>query len=188
MAADRASSDRKLGRMQNQLTAAIAKRSALYDARFSKTVKNMARARRAAYLQVQQAKKGYTTQLAGIISSVKDQETRLTGEIAVVSAEVVANKASQVRINRKLDAEKRRIQKIMDSRHSTSMKWRGRFRSLISEHRAVAKAERKKLANKADGQLRKLRSRIARNRRPAASRALRVLSPRLACPRLAPSS
>merc|ERR1711998_742085 len=49
------------------------------------------------------------------------------------------------------------------------MKRRGRFRSLISERRAVAKAERKKLANKADGQLRKLRSRVARNRRQAAS-------------------
>merc|ERR1711998_108480 len=169
MAANRASSYRKLARETAAVTAAIAKRSALYDARFSKTVKNMARARRAAYLQVQAAKKGFTTQLAGIVSSVKDQETRLQGEIAVVSAEVVANKAQQVRINRKLDAEKRRIQKIMDSRHSTSMKWRGRFRSLISEHRAVAKAERKKLANKADGQLRKLRSRIARNRRQAAS-------------------
>merc|ERR1711988_1114028 len=169
MAADRAASDRKLARETSAVTAAIAKRSALYDARFSKTVKNMARARRAAYLQVQAAKKGFTTQLAGIISSVKDQETRLQGEIAVVSAEVVANKAQQVRINRKLDAEKRRIQKIMDSRHSTSMKWRGRFRSLISEHRAVAKAERRKLATKADGQLRKLRSRIARNRRQAAS-------------------
>merc|ERR1711988_282252 len=90
------------------------------------------------------------------------------GEIAVVSAEVASNKAAQIRINRKLDAEKRRIQKIMDSRHSSSLKWRGRFRSLISEHRAVAKAERKKLANKAAKQLRKLRARVARNRRQAA--------------------
>merc|ERR1711988_1142622 len=97
-----------------------------------------------------------------------DQETRLQGEIAVVSAEVASNKAAQIRINRKLDAEKRRIQKIMDSRHSSSLKWRGRFRSLISEHRAVAKAERKKLAAKASKQLRKLRARVARNRRQAA--------------------
>merc|ERR1719473_1584114 len=81
MAQNRARSDRKLARETSAVTAAIAKRSALYDARFSKTVKNMARARRAAYLQVQAAKKGFTTQLAGIISSVKDQETRLTGEI-----------------------------------------------------------------------------------------------------------
>merc|ERR1712139_675984 len=169
LAAARASSDRKLASATSQLTASIAKRSALYDARFQKTVKNMALARKQAFLQVQQARKGFTTQLSGIVSSVKDQETRLQGEIAVVSAEVASNKASQARINRKLDAEKRRIQKIMDSRHSSSMKWRGRFRSLISEHRAVAKAERKKLANKADGQLRKLRSRIARNRRQAAS-------------------
>merc|ERR1712167_482275 len=55
-----------------------------------------------------------------------------------------------------------------DSRHSSSMKWRGRFRSLISEHRAVAKAERKKLAKKAYTGLRKLRARVARNRRQAA--------------------
>merc|ERR1711881_655745 len=160
--------DRALAGATSSLTASIAKRSALYDARFSKTVKNMEAARKAAFNQVQQAKKGFTTQLAGIVSSVKDQETRLQGEIAVVSAEVASNKASQARINRKLDAEKRRIQKIMDSRHSTSMKWRGRFRSLSSEHRAVAKAERKKLANKAAKDIRKLRARVARNRRQAA--------------------
>merc|ERR1712054_291748 len=168
LAADRAKSDRALAGATSQLTASIAKRSALYDARFSKTVKNMEAARKAAFNQVQQSKKAFTTQLAGIVSSVKDQETRLQGEIAVVSAEVASNKAAQIRINRKLDAEKRRIQKIMDSRHSSSLKWRGRFRSLISEHRAVAKAERKKLANKAAKQLRKLRSRVARNRRQAA--------------------
>merc|ERR1719409_221334 len=56
----------------------------------------------------------------------------------------------------------------MDRSHSTSRKWRGRFRSLISEHRAVAKAERKKLAVKTARALRKLRSRVARNRRQAA--------------------
>merc|ERR1711981_1501422 len=168
LAAARASSDRKLASATSQLTASIAKRSALYDARFQKTVKNMALARKQAFLQVQQARKGFTTQLSGIVSSVKDQETRLQGEIAVVSTEVASNKASQIRINRKLDAEKRRITKIMDSRHSSSMKWRGRFRSLISEHRAVAKAERKKLANKASKDIRKLRARVARNRRQAA--------------------
>merc|ERR1711977_466526 len=146
LAAARASSDRKLASATSQLTASIAKRSALYDARFQKTVKNMALARKQAFLQVQQARKGFTTQLSGIVSSVKDQETRLQGEIAVVSSEVASNKASQIRINRKLDAEKRRIQKIMDSRHSSSLKWRGRFRSLI----------------------RKLRARVARNRRQAA--------------------
>merc|ERR1719460_1537403 len=128
----------------------------------------MALARKQAFLQVQQARKGFTTQLSGIVSSVKDQETRLQGEIAVVSTEVASNKASQIRINRKLDAEKRRITKIMDSRHSSSMKWRGCFRSLISEHRAVAKAERKKLAKKAYTDLRKLRARVARNRRKGA--------------------
>merc|ERR1711959_309290 len=168
LAAARARSDRRLASATSQLTASIAKRSALYDARFQKTVKNMALARKQAFLQVQQARKGFTTQLTGIVSSVKDQETRLQGEIAVVSSEVASNKASQIRINRKLDAEKRRITKIMDSRHSSSMKWRGRFRSLISEHRAVAKAERKKLAKKAYTDLRKLRARVARNRRQAA--------------------
>merc|ERR1711959_570474 len=168
LAAARARSDRRLASATSQLTASIAKRSALYDARFQKTVKNMALARKQAFLQVQQARKGFTTQLSGIVSSVKDQETRLQGEIAVVSSEVASNKASQIRINRKLDAEKRRITKIMDSRHSSSMKWRGRFRSLISEHRAVAKAERKKLAKKAYTDLRKLRARVARNRRQAA--------------------
>merc|ERR1712216_686656 len=127
LAAARASSDRKLASATSQLTASTAKRSALYDARFQKTVKNMALARKQAFLQVQQARKGFTTQLSGIVSSVKDQETRLQGEIAVVSSEVASNKASQIRINRKLDAEKRRITKIMDSRHSSSMKWRGRF-------------------------------------------------------------
>merc|ERR1712072_1446634 len=103
MARDRA--DSALAASVKNINDGIAKQAALADSRFSKTVKNIAAARAQAAKQVSDARKTFATSIAATVSAVKDQESRLSGEIAVVSGEVARNRAIQLRVNRRTNAE-----------------------------------------------------------------------------------
>merc|ERR1712036_68564 len=58
------------------------------------------------------------TQVATVTTEVKNVETRLVGEIAVVSGEVISNRANQMRVNRRVSAELKRIVRVSDRRYS----------------------------------------------------------------------
>jgi hypothetical protein len=165
MAADRAASDRALARTDIQLTQKIAKYSALYDARFKKTVKDVNAARAAARAEVAYAKKAYTTSIAKLRASIKDSETRLSGEISKVSSEYQSQKTEQAKINRRNLAEQKRIRKLMDQHQSSSEKARGRLRALIYKYRKLAKAEKNRLSKSANYRLGELDRLVARQQR-----------------------
>merc|ERR1711924_527790 len=99
MADQRAELDEALGAAVTNINDKIAKQAALADSRFSKTVKDISAARKEAASEVAQARKSFSTSLAAVTAAVKDQETRLSGEIQVVSGEVLSHKASQIRVN-----------------------------------------------------------------------------------------
>merc|ERR1711977_765691 len=120
--------------------------TALADARFSHTVRNIAAARAQARNQVAAARRSFTTAIVRVTSEVKDQETRLSGEIAVVSGEVVSNRAAQMRVNRRTGAELKRITKLANDRHSASVRARGKLRKLLDENKRAAAQEVKALA------------------------------------------
>merc|ERR1719486_1651663 len=128
MSKNRASNDAALKGAIHNINNAIAKQAALADSRFSSTVKNIAAARAQASKQVAQARKAFATGIATMTASIKDQETRLAGEIQVVSGEVMSHKAAQIRVNRRTQAELKRIMKLSDSRHSESVRARGKLR------------------------------------------------------------
>merc|ERR1711959_139754 len=92
LAKDRAHADQALGGAVNAMNDGLAKQASLADARFGKTVKNIAAARAQAARQLANARKSFTTAVAGVTAHMKDQETRLTGEIAVVSGEVISQR------------------------------------------------------------------------------------------------
>merc|ERR1712070_604720 len=111
MAAARKTADTNLKAAVVTINDKIAKQAALADSRFSKTVKDISAARKEAASEVAQARKSFSTSLAAVTAAVKDQETRLSGEIQVVSGEVLSRKASQIRVNRHTQAELKRITK-----------------------------------------------------------------------------
>jgi hypothetical protein len=168
LAKNRMEQDKKLASAAIELQEVIAKRSALYDARFRKTVKSIKLARKEAYGEVVQARKAFTTGMAAIVSSIKDQETRLQGEIEIVGTEVASYKAQQIKVNRKVDGELKRILKLSDTRYKESRKARGAIRRILNEHKAVAYAERNALAKSTKTSLRKLRAYQSKLRREAA--------------------
>merc|ERR1711998_412729 len=100
MAKNRKSADYDLKAAVVNINDKIAKQAALADSRFSKTVKDISAARKEAANEVATARKMFSTSLASVTAAVKDQETRLSGEIQVVSGEVMSHKAAQIRVNR----------------------------------------------------------------------------------------
>merc|ERR1711907_215720 len=168
LAANRGRFDKKLGAAATGLNDALAKQAALADSRFSKTVKDLNAARTQATNQVRQLRKDFATQMATVTSEVKNVETRLVGEIAVVSGEVISNKANQIRVNRRVAKELKRIVRVSDRRYSASKRARGKLKLLMDENKAAASAEAKALSVSLKHKLAKARGRNARNRREMA--------------------
>merc|ERR1711871_1875910 len=168
MARNRASAGSALAASVKSINDGIAKQAALADSRFSKTVKNIAAARAQAAKQVSDARKTFATAIARTTASVKDQESRLSGEVAVVSGEVARNKAIQLRVNRRTQAELSRITKLSNDRHSASIRARGKLRALLDENKRAAAEEVRALNKLFTGKLSKIRRRAAKDRIEAA--------------------
>merc|ERR1711881_150030 len=182
LAAQRARFDKKLGASVTGLNDALAKQAALADSRFSKTVKDLNAARHQASAQVQQLRKNFSTQMATVTAHVKNVETRLVGEIAVVSGEVISDRANLIRVNRRVSAELKRIIKVSDQRFSASKRARGKLKLLMDENKAAASAEVKSLAVNLKHKLIRARAKNAHNRRAMAkdlSKATKALYERM---------
>merc|ERR1711988_1982713 len=141
MAKDRATLDRDLAASVANLNDQLAKQSALADSRFSTTVKNIKAARLAAAKDVEHARKYFTTQIVALTSKIKQQETRLRGDIQVVSAMVISDTANQIRINNKVIAERNKIVALANKRHSSNVRARGMLKKLMDQNKAAAKEE-----------------------------------------------
>merc|ERR1711871_1035159 len=135
MSKQRKQSNQQLNAEVHKMNRNIAKQAALEDARFQQTVKNIKAARAAATKQVRDARKSFATRIATTTSSIKDQESRLLGEIKLVGEELLSFKASQLRANR---------------RNSQSVRARGKLRALLDANKKAAHEEVKALldANK----------------------------------------
>merc|ERR1712070_914488 len=151
MAKNRKDLDRALGAGVKDLNDKLAAQSALADARFSKTVKNIADARAKASADVGAARKAMTSAFVGLTASIKEQETRLMGDIQVVSAMIVSDKASQVRINKRVSAEIKKIVKLENGRHSESVRARGKLKAIMNENKRAAAKDLTKATKKLYG-------------------------------------
>merc|ERR1711939_502021 len=118
--------------------------------------------------QATAARKKFTMDIYGLTAAVKNQESRLTGEIAVVSAMVISNKAAQIRVNKRTKAEMDRVIRLADRRFSSSKRARGKLKELFNKNKIVAAQEIKDLRKSSDAKLKKLRAFMAQLRREAA--------------------
>jgi len=164
LAKDRRHAATKLGAAVAGLNDSLAKQAALADSRFAKTVKSLNSARTQAAAQVKQLRKDFATQLAGVTAATKKVESRLVGEIAVATGEVISLKANQLRINRRVSADLKRIVRVSDKRFSQSKRARGKLKLLMDENKAAASAEVAALATSLKTKLAHARARNSRNR------------------------
>merc|ERR1711871_1734422 len=155
MAEDRKHFDEGLAGAVTDLNDKIAAQSALEDARFSKTVKNLKAARAEAAKAVASARKEMTSGIAAATAMIKKVETRLNGDIQDVSAMVISDTAAQNRINKHVTAEIGRLVKFSDKAA------RGVIRKIMDENKAAAAEEVANLAKEANAEIKKARSKQA---------------------------
>jgi len=161
MADQRTELDNALAGSIDNINDAIAKQAAIQDSRFSKTVKDVKAAREAAAEEVKQARKDFATDLAAVTASIKGMETKLIGDIQVVSGAVISHKAAQATVNRKVKGELKRIQKLMNHRKSESDRARGKLRTILDENKRAAAEEVKALDGLFKGKLASIRKQAA---------------------------
>merc|ERR1711998_37878 len=134
-----------LGASVANINDSIAKQAALADARFSKTVKDINAARKEAATQVADARKDFATAMVSLTASVKDQETRLNGDIQTVASLELSRKADQIRVNRRVKVELGRVMGLVNDRTTKNAKARGKIRALLNENKRAAHEEVKAL-------------------------------------------
>merc|ERR1712023_192557 len=168
LASDRSHAELALGTAVNGLNDALAKQAALADSRFEKTVSDIQVARKEASDAVAELRSDFATELIATTALVKRVGTNLADQVATVSGEVIDYRAFQLRVNRKVQKEKERIEELSNKRFSESKKARGKLRQLMDENKQAAAAEVAALAKELDTKLSKARAHNAHNRREMA--------------------
>merc|ERR1719267_320695 len=168
LAEDKKHAELALGSAVDGLNDALAKQAALADSRFEKTVSDIQVARKEASDAVAELRSDFATELIATTALVKRVETNLADQVATVSGEVIDYRAFQLRVNRKVQKEKERIEELSNKRFSESKKARGKLRQLMDENKQAAAAEVAALAKELDAKLDKARARNAHNRRAMA--------------------
>merc|ERR1719313_2807346 len=102
-----------------------------------------------------------TSGIAATTAMIKKVETRLNGEIQDVSAMVISDKAAQLKQNRIVDAEMKRLLKYSDKTHTANKAARGVIRKIMDENKAAAAEEVRNLAKEANAAIKKARSQQA---------------------------
>merc|ERR1719171_2725656 len=152
MAKQRKALDTKMASSVRFLNDKIAERAALADVRASAT------------RAVSFARKQMNTKIVSLTSEIKASESRLKGEISIVSGEVMRDRQAQIRVNRRVNKEMSMIIHTANVRHSQSKRARGK----LNANKAAAAQEVAALAKKTRFACAMLRGKMARQRRSAA--------------------
>jgi hypothetical protein len=139
------------------LNAAIAKRSALNDVHFAKTVKDLKAARKAADDQVAEATTAMKLGIDATIAKAKLTEEKVEGLLNVVTGEIRSDKAKQHEINKHVDGELKRILEVSNTMQSTNRKERGAIKLLMDQNKAEAARYTKEVGDAATAEIKKVR-------------------------------
>merc|ERR1719353_2839260 len=183
MARDRKTMDRKLRSSVVMLNNKRAELQSLQDVRFKKVQKNIKVLKANTRAAVRFAKKNFTTKLVALTTMIKDQETRLKGEIAVVTGNIKGTRRDQRAVNQKVSREISNIVKTANKFDSASKRARGKLRAILNANKKTAAAEVAALAKSSSFAIALMRAKQASIRRKAAknlTRATKALYKRMA--------
>merc|ERR1719453_1259424 len=119
------------------MTASLNAFKALNDARFAKTVKDIAAAKAEAKARVAAAQTSFKTSLYKLSATVKDQVHKTNLRIDQLSNTVSKNKAAQAKINANVNAETKRMIKLGNKRYQEHLKKDKELESLIKSNKAA---------------------------------------------------
>jgi hypothetical protein len=161
MADERKKSAEDLAGAVSDFNDKLAKQSALEDSRFSKTVKDLAAAKAEAAAQVKSAREFMLASISEVTAHSKEVETRVSGDLQVVSGMVKSDKAAQLTVNRKVDDEMARILKLSDDNYSANKNARGAIKEVMDKNKETAARETKAVADAGEADLKLARSQQA---------------------------
>merc|ERR1711998_705826 len=141
LAGKRAEANVALSASAKSLNDALAKQAALMDSRFSKTVKDLASARKQASDVVVHLRKDFATQLARVTAEVQRIETLLINTISVVTGEIISLNANKYRVDGRVDREIKRTLRLANEDYSTSKRAKGTLKVLLDENKRAAADE-----------------------------------------------
>merc|ERR1711988_571570 len=122
MAENRKHHDEALAAGVSELNDKIASAAALEDARFSKTVKDLDAAKKKAREDVMDARKMMLAGIAQAKETAKAAEDAMNDQVQKVSQQIISDKAAQLRVNEKVAAEMKRLEKFSNDAHTENKK------------------------------------------------------------------
>merc|ERR1711871_1553666 len=161
MAEDKRHADEALAGATHTLNAAIAKHAALQDARFEKTVKDIAAAKQAAQEDVEAARKDFKMGLADVNSVLKSTETRVQDQIQIVAGMIRDERTQQKVINEQVKEQQERLVNLSNEQFSESKRARGAIKELMDKNKVIAAQEIADLRTDANSKLTALRAKQA---------------------------
>merc|ERR1711968_243376 len=161
MAEDKRHADEALAGATHTLNAAIAKHAALQDARFEKTVKDIAAAKQAAQEDVEAARKDFKMGLADVNSVLKSTETRVQDQIKIVAGMIRDERTQQKVINDQVKEQQERLVNLSNEQFSESKRARGAIKELMDKNKVIAAQEIADLRTDANSKLTALRAKQA---------------------------
>merc|ERR1711871_542517 len=161
MAEDKRHADEALAGATHTLNAAIAKHAALQDARFEKTVKDIAAAKQAAQEDVEAARKDFKMGLADVNSVLKSTETRVQDQIKIVAGMIRDERTQQKVINDQVKEQQERLVNLSNEQFSESKRARGAIKELMDKNEVIAAQEIADLRTDANSKLTALRAKQA---------------------------
>merc|ERR1719171_3367166 len=169
MAKDRHHADMMLKAASSRMDAALSANKALQDKRFAKTVKDIADAKKEADARVAAAKREFKVGLLHLGNTARQQTAKLNARMTTLQHTVTRNKLEQAKVNRNVHAELMRMVKLGNKRYNEHIKKDKELRSLMAKNKRETLRRMKRMADSFNMQMGKIRRRMAKDRRHAAS-------------------
>merc|ERR1711975_107545 len=169
MAKDRHHADMMLKAASSRMDAALSAKKALQDKRFAKTVKDIADAKKEAAARVNAARTEFKVGLMKLAATARRQTAKLNARVTTLQNTVTRNKLEQAKVNRNVHAELMRMVKLGNKRYNEHIKKDKELRSLMAKNKAETLRKMKRMADSFNMQMGKIRRRMAKDRRHAAS-------------------
>jgi len=169
MAKDRKVWDEKYSASIAQLNDALAQQAALENEQFTQKIPEaLKKLKEESASRVDFARKTMTTSIVALTSVIKEQESKLQGQIGVVSGTVISNAAAQARVNLKVKEELEAIENASNTEHSTSKRFHKEIKIKVDANKAAASEEVKALIQKTKMAVGAVRGKMADDRQQAA--------------------
>merc|ERR1711881_88372 len=176
MAKQRHEIDMAMKHATTRFAASLNAAKALEDHRYSKTIADIAAARKETDRRVGAAKKEFKVGILRLSSVVKQQVQKVTSRIDATAGVVRSNRAAQAKVNANVNAEMSRMVKLGNKRYKAHLKNDAELKKLIHKGQAETNSKLNRMAMQFNQALASVRTQLAKDRKHAENKLRRGTS------------